>query len=114
MDERLEKALEFSNYVATINNQKENIRQRVAQLQIVHHTGGVFLANQETISFVKTMIDMEHTTGVLIDSKGAPVQVKSFKELLEKLVSAYHSSANELDAEYTKLKKVRNLKTLME
>ncbi|SVE39218.1 uncharacterized protein METZ01_LOCUS492072, partial [marine metagenome] len=45
MDERLEKALEFSNYALTINNQKRNIRNRVAQLQIVHHLGGVFIAN---------------------------------------------------------------------
>ena len=53
MDERLEKALDFSNYALTINNQKRNIRNRVAQLQIVHHLGGVFIADHETIAFVK-------------------------------------------------------------
>ena len=57
MDERLEKALDFSNYALTINNQKRNIRNRVAQLQIIHHLGGVFIANHETIAFIKTLID---------------------------------------------------------
>ena len=40
MDERLEKALEFR--ICPTNNQNE-IRNRVAQLQIVH-LGGVFIA----------------------------------------------------------------------
>ena len=45
MDERLEKALEFSNYTLTLNNQKRNIKNRVAQLQLVHHQAGVFIAD---------------------------------------------------------------------
>jgi hypothetical protein len=86
MDERLEKALEFSNYALTINNQKRNIRNRVAQLQIVHHAGGVFIADHETISFVKTLIDMEHNKFIVIDSKNNPITIKSLKELLEKKI----------------------------
>ena len=68
MDERLEKALEFSNYALTINNQKRNIRNRVEQLQIVHHLGGVFKADHETIGFIKTLIDLEHKQFIVIDS----------------------------------------------
>ena len=64
MDERLQKALEFSNYTATINNQKRNIKNRFEQLQLVHHAGGTFVANQETIAFVNTMLSMKHTSGV--------------------------------------------------
>lgn len=114
MDERLEKALEFSNYALTINNQKRNIKNRIAQLQIVHHLGGVFIADHATISFVKALVDLGHTDGVMIDSKENPVKVKSFTELLEKLTTAYFSATNEFDAEYEKLKKARNIKTIME
>ena len=45
MDERLQKALEFSNYTLTLNNQKRNIKNRVQQLQLVHHGSGVFVAD---------------------------------------------------------------------
>lgn len=114
MDERLQKALEFSNYTATINNQKRNIKNRVAQLQIVHHHGGVFLANQETISFIKCMIDMKNTKGVLIDSKENPINVSNFEELLDKLISAYFSATTEFENEYQKIKKSRNIKTAMD
>lgn len=114
MDERLQKALEFSNYTATINNQKRNIKNRFDQLRLVHHAGGTFVANQETISFVKTMLDMNHTSGVLVDSKDNPVNIKSFSELLEKLTDAYFSATTEYEAEYAKIRKSRNIKTAMD
>ena len=42
MDERLEKALEFSNYRATIETQKKNLQMRVETQQTVHYNGGSF------------------------------------------------------------------------
>lgn len=114
MDERLSKALEFSNYALTINNQKRNIKNRVAQLQIVHYLGGVFLANHETIAFIKTLIDLEHKSSIVIDSKQNPISVKSLKELLDKLLNAYTSATTEFDIENEKLKKARNIKKVMD
>lgn len=115
MDERLEKALEFSNYTLTLNNQKRNIKNRVAQLQLVHYNSGVFVANQETIAFVKTLIDLDKTKDViLIDSKDNPVQVSNIKELLEKLVDQYISATQEYDVEYQKLRKSRSIKAIMD
>lgn len=114
MDERLQKALEFSNYTATINNQKRNIKNRFEQLQLVHHAGGTFVANQETIAFVNTMLSMKHTSGVLIDSRDIPVNVKSFQELLEKLTDAYFNATTEYEAEYAKIRKLRNIKSMMD
>ena len=114
MDERLQKALDFSNYTLTLNNQKRNIKNRVQQLQLVHHNAGVFIANQETIAFIKTMIDLKHTSGVLIDSKTNPVKLSDYKELLEKLVDQYISATQEYDVEYAKLRKSRNIKSIMD
>tara|TARA_B100000809_G_C14684956_1_gene368312 strand:- start:17 stop:364 length:348 start_codon:yes stop_codon:yes gene_type:complete len=114
MDERLEKALEFSNYALTINNQKRNIRNRVAQLQIVHHLGGAFVANHETIAFIKALIDLKHKSSVVIDSQNNPITVKSLKDLLEKLVDAYTNATTEFNIENEKLKKARNIKKIMD
>lgn len=114
MDERLQRALEHSNYTLTLNNQKRNIKNRVQQLQIVHHNTGIFLANQETIAFVKTLIDLNHKSGTLIDSKENPVKVTNFEELLEKLVTAYFSSTAEYEVEYEKLRKARTIKSIMD
>lgn len=114
MDERLEKALEFSNYALTINNQKRNIRNRVEQLQVVHHLGGVFKANHETIAFIKTLIDLDKKESVVIDSKNNPITVRSLTELFDKLTDAYTSATTEFDIENEKLKKARNIKKVMD
>lgn len=113
-DERLQKALEFSNYIATITNQKQQIKNRVAQLQLVHANGGTFRANQETIAFVKTLLDMDHKSAILLDSKDNPINVTDVKDLLEQLVSAYFSAMQEYDAEYTKIKKSRSVEKIMD
>lgn len=114
MDERLQKALEFSNYSLTINNQKQNIKNRVAQLQTVHHMGGVFIANPETIAFVKVLLDMDRKDAIVVDTKENPVRIPKLSEFLEKLVDAYTSAMQEYDIQYEKIKKSRNIKKLMD
>lgn len=114
MDDRLKKALEFSNYSLTIANQKKNIKNRVQQLQIVHHEGGIFRADQATVSFVKTMIDLGHTSAVIVDTKDNPIQIKFLQQFLETLMSSYISSTTEFHVEYEKLKKARNIEKLMD
>ena len=114
MDERLQKALEFSNYTLTLNNQKRNIKNRVAQLQMVHSNGGVFIANHETIAFIKLLADREEKNIIVLDSKENPIKVTDVSELLEKLLSAYRSATNEYMNEYDKLRKARNIKQIMD
>lgn len=113
MDDRLQKALEFSNYNLTITNQKKNIKNRVNQIQIVHHNGGVFLANPVTISFVKTLIDLGQTASVIVDTKENPIEVKNLQEFIDLLLDAYTSAMQEYQVEYDKIKKARNIKTVM-
>jgi len=114
MDERLERALAFSNYSVTVNNQKENLKNRLHQVQIVHHSGGVFKADHETIGFVKTLLDLEHTECMILDSKENTIPVRSLSELLEKLVAAYMAGVQEYDAEMQKLKRSRSIAKIMD
>lgn len=114
MDERLQKALEFSNYTLTLTNQKKNIRNRVAQLQTVHFQGGMFHADHETIAFVKAMLDLGNTSGIMIDTRENPVKILSYQDLMDKLIAAYHSASNELAAEFEKINKARNIKKIMD
>jgi len=114
MDERLQKALDFSNYTNTIKNQKKNIKNRVAQIQLVYSDGGTFIADHTTISFLKTLVDMKHKNAVILDSKENPIKVISTEKLLEKLLSAYFSATNEYTLENDKITKARNIKQIMD
>ena len=51
MDQRLEKALDFSNYMVTLNNQKRVLTEQFKQDIIHYYCGGQFTVTQELISF---------------------------------------------------------------
>ena len=114
MDPRLEKALDFANYRATIANQKRNLKNRVDTVKIHHTKGGKWIADQTTIAFLKALVDLGTEEAVIEDGKGIPVQVDDIKALLEQLVSTYHSAMNEYIVENTKINKARALKTIMD
>lgn len=115
MDERLEKALDFANYRATIANQKRNLHNRIATVKVVHFEGAQFTASKENIAFVNAMIDMGYETNVVVeDDKNNPVEIANLKQLLEALTSAYAGAMNEFLIENKKINKARSLKTLMD
>lgn len=114
MDERLEKALEFSNYRATIETQKKNLQMRVETLQTLHYNGGSFCADQTLIAFTKAQIDIGTESFVVVDLKNKPFQITEPADFLEKLVSAYNSAMNEYIVEEKRLTKMRNVKTIMD
>jgi len=52
MDKRLEKALEFSNYMVTLNNQKRILKEKFRENIVHYHNGGQFTVTQDLITFV--------------------------------------------------------------
>tara|TARA_B100000902_G_scaffold36868_2_gene44081 strand:+ start:28682 stop:29029 length:348 start_codon:yes stop_codon:yes gene_type:complete len=114
MDERLAKALEFSNYRSTIENQKRNLRSRVDSLQTITYNNGSFKANKETISFVSTLIDLGNDEIVIVDERSNPIEINDPKDFLTTLVEAYMASMNEFLAESKKLAKARSIKKIMD
>tara|TARA_B100001769_G_C21853839_1_gene462714 strand:- start:135 stop:482 length:348 start_codon:yes stop_codon:yes gene_type:complete len=114
MDERLEKALEFANYRITLGNQKRTLKQRTQVLQTVHYSKGVFFADHVTISFVKTLLDSGKTDSIIVDTKENPIHIEDLKEFLDTLISSYTEAMNEYKVQSDKIKKARNIKSLMD
>jgi hypothetical protein len=114
MDERLEKALDFANYRATLANQKRNVISRMKILQKVHYKNGYFNANKETISFVKCLIDLNKTSAIILDEKENAIEIDNLTEFLEILVSAYVDSMSEYKIQIDKVNKARNIKKIMD
>ena len=120
MDERLEKALEHSNYSITIANQKKNLKNRFQQQLLVHHQGGAFCADPQTINFTAELhrqasrfspLDM---SAVILDTKENPIKVSDISELNEKLHKAYYTAVTEYEEEFSKIKRLRKLDKLLE
>jgi len=114
MDERLERALEFANYRITLSNQKRTVRQRMSVLTTIHYKSGVFHANPQTISFVKALIDSGKESSIILDTKENPIEIEDLNDLLDTLLSSYTEAANEYKVQLDKIKKARNIKSLMD
>ena len=113
MDERLKKALDFSNYSLTISNQKKNLKNRLNQMLLVHHDNGVFVAAPTTINFVGSL-SQSGSTAVFLDTKENPIRVNDLIAFKIKLETAYTDAMLEYEVEFNKIKKLRSLDKLME
>jgi hypothetical protein len=114
MDERLEKALAFSNYRITIENKRIALKRRFATMLVVHNNNGMFLADAATISFVATLIEAGATDSVLIDQKNAPIEVADLDTFKTELIDTYYKATNEYASEMKKLSTARNVKKAMD
>jgi hypothetical protein len=109
MDEKLKNALDFSNYVITLNNHKRVIFEKYNEAAVFYYNGGKFTINQTLICFCKTLLDLEQEEAILIDDDAVPVAISSIKEFMNKILSTYTTATNNYLTEYHKLIKNRSV-----
>ena len=114
MDERLEKALEFSNYTVTLNNQKRLLKERYDENIIYYYGGGQFRATEQRITFVKMLVDSGNTEAVLIDDNGTPIEIDDTDTFLMEIMDLYFGASNEYLAGYNEIRKNRSVKGIVE
>lgn len=115
MDERLKKALDFSNYMVTLNNQKRVLKERYREQTVYYHLGGQFTVTKDLITFVNMLVDRGNTEDiVLIDDNETPIMVKNLEDFLSDITDTYFNAANEYHAEYEKLRKNRSVEKLID
>jgi len=112
MDERLEKALEFSNYMVTLNNQKRALKEKFYNECVFYDNGGTFTITKEMITFVKVLIDKGNKDAVLIDDNDLPIRIENLEKFYEDLVTNYFEASNSYYTEYQKLKTKRSVEAL--
>jgi len=114
MDERLKKALEFSNYMVTLNNQKRLLKETFKEKTVYYFNGGQFTVTKELITFVNMLVERDNTEDiVLIDDNETPILVNDVEAFLSDLVDTYFTSANEYHAKYQDLISKRSVEKLV-
>lgn len=114
MDERLQKALDFSNFMVTLNNQKRLIREKYDEDLLYFANGSQFTVSRELITFVGLMIDKDQETLILTDDNGIPSKVDDVNEFYDNILDVYFSASNEYFAKYEALKSNRSVEKLIE
>jgi hypothetical protein len=113
MDDRLEKALEFSNFMTTLNNQRRIIREQFLENCVHYLNGGKFSVTRELINFCSLIQSRGQASIVLIDDNDAPVEVSNLEKFLDDITDIYFTNSNEYLNKYNEIKKNRTVKGLV-
>lgn len=114
MDERLSKALEFGNYMLTLNNQKRLLKEKFLDQSVYYVDGHKFSINRELISYVKTLIDLHNDKNiVLIDDHNQPYRCQDLNQFLLTILDIYQTNLNSYHTEFQKIKNKRSVEDLI-
>ena len=89
MDERLEKALDFSNYMLTLNNQKRLLAQKYQEELIHFYDGSQFTVTRELITFVSAMVSVNQDEVVITDDNNIPCLVEELENFYSEIINKY-------------------------
>ena len=115
MDERLKKALDFSNYMVTLNNQKRVLKEKYLESRIHYFNGGQFSVTRELLTFVGQLCDKGDTTNIpIIDDNDVPIKIADLDEFFDDIMDIYFKASNEYHQEYEKIRSKRKVSGLVE
>ena len=113
MDERLEKAFQTANYMATLGNLRKTAQEEYNQSLIYYFQGSSFTVSRELIVFVHTLTELGNTESIILDDNHIPLKVLNLKEFLENILAAYYEATNAYLAKYTDLRSKRRVGDLV-
>lgn len=114
MDERLSKALEFSNYMTTINNQKRMFKEQYFENLIYFYQGGQFTVTKELVTFISLLLEKNNVSDiVVIDDNGRPIMIHDLEVFFDSLLDTYFTASNNYYQNYSSLNKKRNVELLV-
>lgn len=114
MDDKLKKALDFSNYMITLDNQKRVLKEQYQDNLVHYFNGGRFTVTQQLVSFCQSLLALEQENTVLVDDNDIPVEVENLEEFASALVSVYWQATNKYLTEYNKLKNNRTVEGIFD
>ena len=112
--ERLKKALEFSNTMQTFNLAKNNLKVKTQNLLSYSTNGGTFRVSQELIGFMQFVVQSGKTETIILDKNDIPIQITDTEKFLEDISSLYFEAVNEYYNDYQKLRSSRKIEKVLE
>jgi hypothetical protein len=113
VDERLEKAFQTANYMATLGNLRKTALEEYNQGLIYYLQGSSFTVSRELIVFVHTLIELGNTESIILDDNRIPLKILNLQEFLDNMLSVYNEATNEYLAKYADLRSKRRVGDLV-
>jgi hypothetical protein len=112
MDERLEKAFQTANFMATLNLSRKTALEEFKQGLIFYQNGCSFTADLETITKIH-MLSLHEQSAIVVDNNNIPMEVTDLKDFLNKCLTLYKKESEKYLAKYNNIKKQRNISNLI-
>lgn len=112
MSTKLTKALQFSNILSTINNNKAILLAKTETLLSYSVNGGTFTIDRELLGFIHTCMGLKQI--VLLDDNKNPILIKDIPAFYEEIRSRYFEAVNDYHAGYEKLRKERKIHKILD
>lgn len=113
-EERLAKALDFSNTMQTFNLAKNNLKVKTQNLLSYSVNGGTFRVSQELIGFMQFVVQSQKTETILLDKNDIPIKIEDTEKFLEDISSLYFEVVNEYYNDYQRLRSSRKIEKVLE
>ena len=109
MDEIIEKALEFSNFSVTLNNQKRLLKEKCKEELNLFYQGGKFEVTKELLNFCWMLTSKNCENTVIIDANDTPIEIQDVDDFTERLLQQYTDATNKYLNDYKELTKKRSI-----
>lgn len=114
MDERLTKALDFSNYMITLDKTKRVLKEQYQDDLLHFCNGGQFTVTPGLLSFCQSLLALGQETTILIDDNDIPVEVEDLQKFTNEMSDVYWKASNKYLTEYNRLKTHRTVEGIVD
>lgn len=113
MDERIEKAFQTANFMATLSNLRKTALEEYKQSLVYYFQGSSFTVSRELIVFVHTLTELGNTESIILDDNSIPLRIVNLKEFLNSISNVYSESTNAYLVKYGEIKSKRRVEDLV-
>lgn len=113
MDERIEKAFQTANFMATLSNLRKTALEEYKQSLVYYFQGSSFTITRELMVFVHTLTELGNTESIILDDNSIPLRIANLKEFLNNILNLYTESTNAYLVKYGEIKSKRRVEDLV-
>ena len=114
MDDRLSKALEFSNFLETQNNQKRIFLAQYKEDLIFYTNGHKISVDRSLISFCKSCVLSSETSTWILDDNNIPVYIDNLENFTNTVYKVYTDACKKYLDAYQSIKTQKSVQGLVD
>jgi hypothetical protein len=113
VDERIEKAFQTANFMATLSNLRKTALEEYQQSLVYYFQGSSFTVSRELIVFVHTLIELGNSESIILDDNYIPLKITNLQEFLDNLREVYATATNAYLSKYGSIRSKRKVEDLI-